>query len=77
MKNNVSTAQVLLRYSLQKGYLPVVKATSVDHLQMNIKVDDFLLSDEDMMALDSRDEGLQGALCTLFHTCRVSSAEPR
>ncbi|KAJ4985133.1 alcohol dehydrogenase [Stagonosporopsis vannaccii] len=62
LKNNVSTAQVLLRYSLQKGYLPVVKATSVDHLQMNIKVDDFLLSDEDMMALDSRDEGLQGAL---------------
>jgi diketogulonate reductase-like aldo/keto reductase len=63
-KYNVSTAQLLLRYSIQKGYMPVIKATNVDHLHSNIRAEDFVLAGEDLTALDSKDKGIAGSLCT-------------
>ncbi len=60
--HNVSTAQLLLRWSLQKGYTPIVKATSQMHLQKNLKANEFVISDDDMEVLDSWDKGVERSL---------------
>ena len=60
---DASTAQVLLRYSLQKGYMPVVKATDYSHLLSNRKAERFVLSEEDMSMLDSKHKGIEGSIC--------------
>lgn len=45
-------AQVLLRWSLQLGTVPLPKANREDHLKENLDVFDFEFSDEDMAALN-------------------------
>lgn len=50
-KYNVSVAQLSIRYCLQKGVLPLPKATSEDHIRNNAAVD-FLISEEDIAYLD-------------------------
>jgi len=62
----MSTAQLLVRYSLQKGYTPVVKATSPEHLSDNIEAEAHAISEEDMRILDSWDRGVKGSLCMWF-----------
>lgn len=62
-KYNMSTAQLLLRYSLQKGYTPIVKATSPRHLYANIEAENFVISEKDMALLDSWNQGIDGSLC--------------
>jgi len=66
-KYNISTAQLLLRYSLQKGYTPIVKATSPKHLYANIEAENFVVSEQDIAILDSWDKDIQGSLCMSFH----------
>ncbi|MFT9426668.1 MAG: aldo/keto reductase [Sporolactobacillus sp.] len=48
---SVSVAQLSIRYCLQKGVLPLPKATGTDHIRDNAAVD-FIISDEDMAYLD-------------------------
>ncbi|KAH8719306.1 putative aldo-keto reductase [Phaeosphaeriaceae sp. PMI808] len=62
VKNNMSTAQLLLRYSLQKGYMPIVKAKNPRYLYANIKVENLVISEKEMAVLDSWDKGIEGAL---------------
>lgn len=52
-----SPAQILIRWNLQLGTVPIVKANSVAHLEEDIDVFDFELSVEDMNALSSLNEG--------------------
>jgi diketogulonate reductase-like aldo/keto reductase len=73
---DISTAQVLLRYSLQKGYVPVIKATNLNHLLSNKRAECFVLSEEDMLMLDSKHRGIEGAICMCPRHCSVSSANP-
>ncbi|ODV96501.1 hypothetical protein PACTADRAFT_49833 [Pachysolen tannophilus NRRL Y-2460] len=47
-KYNVSTAQILIRWSLQKGYVPLPKTKSLERLPSNIDVYNFEISQEDM-----------------------------
>lgn len=61
-KYSKSTAQILIRYSLQKGWTPIVKATSQAHLHDNAQVNDFAISQEDMEIMDSWDVGLEGSI---------------
>jgi diketogulonate reductase-like aldo/keto reductase len=70
------TAQVLLRYSLQKGYVPVIKATNLDHLLSNKRAECFVLSEADMLMLDSKHRGIEGAICMCPRHYSVSSANP-
>jgi 2,5-diketo-D-gluconate reductase A len=49
-------AQILIRWNLQKGVVPIVKANKLEHLQENLQVFDFELSDEDMETLDNLNE---------------------
>lgn len=59
----MSTTQLLLRYSLQKGFTPIVKSTSPKHLYANIEAENMSIPEEDMAVLDSWDEGIEGSLC--------------
>jgi len=49
-------AQILIRWSLQHGPVPLPKAESVQHIEENISVFDFALTHEDMAELDSLNE---------------------
>lgn len=55
-----SVAQVVLRWSLQHGFLPLPKSTHADRIQENLAVFDFDLTSADMQTLD----GLQGVAGT-------------
>jgi diketogulonate reductase-like aldo/keto reductase len=68
-KYGVSTAQLLLLWSLQKGYMPIVKMTSAAHLRANMELDSLVISKQDMAVLDSWDKGSKGSLCMLLSSC--------
>lgn len=51
-------AQVLVRWSLQRGFVPLPKSTHADRIAQNFAVWDFDLDDAAMAALDALDEGL-------------------
>lgn len=52
-KYSKSIAQVLLRYSIDKGYIPLTKSVSAARIQENFKIFDFELSEEDLTVLDN------------------------
>ena len=52
-KHNKSTAQILLRYSLQRGVLPLPKTTHLERMLENQKLFDFALSDKEMSELNN------------------------
>ncbi|MDD4924725.1 MAG: aldo/keto reductase [Dehalococcoidales bacterium] len=57
-KYGKSTAQILIRWSLQSGLVVIPKASSTKHLNENAGVFDFELSEEDMQTLNSFNENL-------------------
>lgn len=50
-------AQLILRWLVQLGVLPVVKASSLAHMAQNLALDDFVLSDQDLAAMGELDRG--------------------
>ncbi|KAL4859666.1 putative oxidoreductase [Chlorella vulgaris] len=54
----VTPAQVLLRWSLQKGFVPLPKSNSPDRQRSNLDVFRFELGAEDMATLDGLESGL-------------------
>ena len=57
-----STAQILIRYSLQKGWVSLPKSDTPSRIIANADVYGFELTDEDMRVLDSLDQGENGAI---------------
>jgi 2,5-diketo-D-gluconate reductase A len=55
-KHGKTPAQVLIRWNLQNGTVPLPKANKKSHLQENFDVFDFQLSVEEMDALDEANE---------------------
>ncbi|MBY5035452.1 aldo/keto reductase [Streptococcus gallolyticus] len=51
--NGKSVSQVALRWSLQKGFLPLPKSVTPKNIEANLEVFDFTLSDEDVKKLDT------------------------
>ena len=51
-----SPAQVLIRWNLQNETVPIPKANQSQHIDENLDVFDFELSDEDMHELDESNE---------------------
>lgn len=52
-KYNKTIQQVLLRWSLEKGFLPLPKSTHKEFIQSNLDIFDFELSVEDINELDN------------------------
>ena len=50
-KYGKSVAQVCVRWSLQRGYLPLPKSVTPSRIEENLKVFDFELSDEDVQLI--------------------------
>lgn len=61
-KYNKSTQQVLIRYALQKGWVPLPKTDDAGRIAANADVFDFNISSEDLAELDSLDQGSAGAI---------------
>ena len=51
-KYNKSTAQLLIRWSLQHGAVPLPKSVTASRIEENTKVFDFVISDEDMKTIN-------------------------
>lgn len=56
-KYGKSTAQVTLRWDLQKGVITIPKSVHKERIVSNADIFDFSLSDEEMKTLDSLDKG--------------------
>lgn len=61
-KHNKTAAQVLIRYCLQKGWVPLPKSDTPSRIEENANVYDFELSDEDMKEMDDLDQEANGAI---------------
>lgn len=55
-KYGKTTAQVMLRWSLQRGVVVIPKSTHKERMQENIDVFDFVLSEEDMQEIAKLDK---------------------
>lgn len=61
-KYGKSTQQVLIRYALQKDWVPLPKTDNPERIVANADVFSFDISVEDMAVLDSFDQGSAGAI---------------
>ncbi|KAH7925931.1 Aldo/keto reductase [Leucogyrophana mollusca] len=55
-------AQILIRWSLQKGFVPLPKSATPSRIWSNAQLYDFALDMEDMDKLDGLDEGKDGSI---------------
>ncbi|KAH8663603.1 putative aldo-keto reductase [Tricladium varicosporioides] len=56
------TTQILVRYCLQKGWVPLPKSDTPSRIIENTDVYDFELSEKEMATLDGLDQGRKGAI---------------
>ena len=61
-KYETSTQQLLIRYALQKGWVPLPKTDDPDRIISNADVFNFDISPEDMEVLNSLDQEGAGAI---------------
>ncbi len=59
-RHGKSAAQVALRWSLQKGFLPLPKSVTPHRIKENAQLFDFELSADDMAAIDHLEPGVCG-----------------
>ncbi|EEY22511.1 2,5-diketo-D-gluconic acid reductase A [Verticillium alfalfae VaMs.102] len=60
-KHDVAPGQILIKYSLQKGWVPLPKSDNPARIEANFTVQ-FTLDNDDMVGLDGLDQGRAGAL---------------
>ncbi|PNH66557.1 hypothetical protein VD0002_g2853 [Verticillium dahliae] len=60
-KHDVAPSQILIKYSLQKGWVPLPKSDNPARIEANFNVQ-FTLDNDDMIGLDGLDQGRAGAL---------------
>lgn len=61
-KYNKTTAQILIRYGLQKNWVPLPKSDDPERIKQNADVYGFEIKDEDIKTLDDLDQGSAGAI---------------
>lgn len=62
LKHGKTPAQVLIRYCLQKDWVPLPRSESPERIKENLDVFGFELDEEDMGLLNEMDEGARGAV---------------
>jgi diketogulonate reductase-like aldo/keto reductase len=62
---------VLIRWSIQKGWVSLPKSDSPERIRSNADVFSFELDDKDMALLNNRDEGPKGALVMAVNNDKV------
>ncbi|KAG0127349.1 NADP-dependent oxidoreductase domain-containing protein [Tuber indicum] len=68
--HSVTPVQVLIRWSLQKGFVPLPKSDNPERIKSNADVYDFELSDEEMERLNGKAlPGGEGAICPYNVNC--------
>jgi diketogulonate reductase-like aldo/keto reductase len=58
-KYNKSISQIIFRWDIQHGYVPIPASKKEKHMRENINVFDFELTLEEMRAIDSLDSGMR------------------
>ena len=53
-----SVPQLILRWHIQNGVIPVSKSTNLRHIRSNLNIDNFTISEEDMKRIESLDRSL-------------------
>ncbi|ETW84045.1 hypothetical protein HETIRDRAFT_381386 [Heterobasidion irregulare TC 32-1] len=61
-KYNKDPAQILVRWSLQRGFVPLPKSAKPERVRSNADLYDFEISEEDLAKLNSLDRGKAGAI---------------
>jgi len=61
-KYSKTPAQILIRYALQKDWVPLPKSDDPARIRENASVFDFEIAEEDMKKLDALDQGPAGAM---------------
>ncbi|KAI4248213.1 MAG: hypothetical protein L6R42_009375 [Xanthoria sp. 1 TBL-2021] len=61
-KHDKTTGQVLIRYCLQKDWVPLPKSDTPSRIEANADLYGFELDQDDMTTLDSLDQGPRGAI---------------
>ena len=57
-KYSKSVPQVILRWHMQEGIVAIPKATSMEHIQANLDIFDFMLTDYEMAEIRGMDKGV-------------------
>jgi diketogulonate reductase-like aldo/keto reductase len=60
--HNKATSHILIRYCLQKNWVPLPKSDTPSRIRENANVYDFELTKEEMQQLDDLDQGSKGAI---------------
>ena len=55
MRLNKSSAQIILRWQLQSGFIAIPGSSNQDHITENYDIFDFELTDEDMQRIRNLD----------------------
>ncbi|KAF3915552.1 hypothetical protein ABW21_db0205141 [Orbilia brochopaga] len=55
--------QVMIKWSLQKGYLPLPKSDNEERMKANMDMDGWELTEAEMAHIETLDEGPKGAIC--------------
>lgn len=50
-KYNKTSAQIILRWQLQAGYIAIPGSSNIDHIKENFEIFDFVISDDDMQKI--------------------------
>jgi len=63
-KYNKSIVQIVLRWHMQRGIIPIPKSSNKDRIKDNIDVFDFEICSEDMKRINDLDEGYNASVTT-------------
>lgn len=66
-KHNKTSAQILLRHTVQRGIIVIPKSFKPDRIRQNIDILDFTLDDSEMAELGALDKGLDGKRFVMKH----------